>query len=286
MKKALIATAGFSFLYALQLVFQQIFVRGRIDPLHLNFLTYFISAIILASYFLLFKRKEFVILPKKKISLMFFVALTGWILADLFTVYGLKLSSSTNYSLLSRLGIFVVFILSIIFLKEKSFFTKIIALLIAFIGGLLVVYKFNSSLTINIGDLFFLLSMIVQSISTISKQKVTEHMDSLQLTFLLFTYAAIILGLITFIFFPIKSIGYYQFIIFNSILNLTGYCLVNYAIQEGGAVVFTLASNLLPVFTIIFSFLILKQLPIYTQLIGGILIIFSIFIFLKKNESR
>lgn len=286
MKKALIATTGFSFLYALQLVFQQIFVRGRIDPLHLNFLTYSISAVILAFYFLFFNKKKFILLPKKRISLLFFVALIGWILADLFTVYGLKISSSTNYSLLSRLGIFVVFILSIIFLKEKSTLTKIIALLIAFIGGLLVIYKFDSRLTINIGDLFFILSMIVQSISTISKQKVTERLDSLQMTFLLFTYAAVILGLVTFMFFPIKSIGHYQFIIFNSLLNLSGYCLVNYAIQKGGAVVFSLVSNLLPVFTIMFSFLILKQLPLYTQLVGGVLIFLSIILFLKQNESR
>jgi len=282
MRQALFATIGFAAFYALQIVFQQIYVRAAVEPLHLNFLSYALSSIILTFYFLFFNKKALIIKPNKNILFLFCFALVGWMLADFFAVTGLKFSSSINYSILSRLMIFVVFILSVFFLNEKIKLNKIFSSILAVAGSILVVYKFNSQIVINTGDLFFLGTVLVQSISSVARQKVTKHVSSLQLTYLMFTYAAIILGIITFIFFPIKQPVSYKFIIFNSLSGLIGFSLVNFAIQKGGAVFFTLTANLLPVFTIIFSFFILKQLPLPTQIIGGILIIFSIFLFQKK----
>ena len=108
----------------------------------------------------------------------------------------------------------------------------------------------------------------------------------MQLTYLMFLYAAVILGVITFIFMPIKNITAYSFIVTNAVTGLIGFSLVNYAIQKGGAVFFTLVANLLPVFTIVLSFFILKEAPILTQILGGTLIIISIFLFQKKNSIK
>lgn len=282
MKQALFATILFCIFYSLQIVFQQLYVRSSIHPLHLNFLSYLLISIAMTIYFSLFDKKAFSIKPDKKIFIFFSIALIGWMLADFFAVYGLKFSSSTNYSIISRLMVFVVFILSVLLLKEKSSFNKIIATIISIFGGILVIYKFNSKININIGDLFFLTTVFTQSTSSITRQTVTKQISAIHLTYYMFTFAAIILGIITFVFFPIKNIGSYKFIIFNALTGLIGFSMVNYAIQKGGAVFFTLVASLLPVFTAILSFLILKQLPLITQIIGGILIIFSIFIFTKK----
>ncbi|OGK20339.1 hypothetical protein A2866_04640 [Candidatus Roizmanbacteria bacterium RIFCSPHIGHO2_01_FULL_39_8] len=282
MRQAFVATTLFCFFYGLQLVYQQIFVRGTIEPLHLNFLSYLLISIVLTIYYLFFNRRTFLLKPNTKALPFFLIALFGWVIADFSAVYGLKFSSSANYSMLSRLMIFVVFTLSVVFLKEKITKKKLFAIAISFVGGFLVIYHFGSQIKINAGDIFFLITVLTLSASSVARQKVTKHISSFQLTYLLFVYATVILGTATFIFMPIQSILSYQFIIFNSIVALVGFSLVNYAIQKGGAVFFTLVSTLLPVFTILFSFLILKQLPIATQLIGGTLIIVSIFIFLKK----
>ena len=284
MKQAFIATLLFCFFYSLQIVFQQVFVRSHIQPLHLNFLSYLLATIILTVYFLFFNKKNLVLLPDKKVSSFFLLALMGWILADFFAVYGLKFSSSTNYSILSRLMVFVVYLLSIFFLKEKINPNKTIASIISVIGGFLVIYNFKNTFKINIGDLFFLGTVFTQSISSITRQKVTKHMSSLQLTYLMFFYATIILGVITYFFNPITIMPPLVVIVFNSVVALVGFSLVNYAIQKGGAVFFTLVASLLPVFTAFFSFLILKQSPFITQIIGGLLIISSIFLFQRKRS--
>jgi len=284
MNHALIATAAFALIYAFQIVLQQVYVRGSIQPLHLNFLSYTVSTVILTVYFLLFKKKDFIVKPEKKIAPFFIIALIGWMLADFFAVYGLKFSSSINYSILSRLMIFVVFILSVFFLKEKVTLNKILSTILAVVGSILVIYKFQAKLAINWGDIFFLITVLVQSVSSVARQKVTKHMSAIQLTYLMFLYASIIFGIITFIFMPIKSISSYGFILVNSLTGLIGFSLVNYAIQKGGAVFFTLAANMLPIFTILLSFVILRQAPLISQIAGGILIIASIFLFQRKKN--
>lgn len=283
MKKAFIATLFFCMFYSLQIVFQQIFVRNHIQPLHLNFLSYLLATFILTLYFLFFNKKNLVLLPDKKISSFFLFALFGWILADFCAVYGLKFSSSTNYSILSRLMVFVVYLLSIFFLKERMNVNKTLATIISVVGGFLVIYNFKNTFKINIGDLFFLGTVFTQSISSITRQKVTKHMSSLQLTYLMFLYATIILGVITYLFDPITIMPPIGIIVFNSVVALVGFSLVNYAIQKGGAVFFTLVASLLPVFTAFFSFFILRQTPFLTQIIGGLFIIISIFIFQRRK---
>lgn len=285
MKQAFFATLFFCFFYSIQIVAQQFFVRNFIHPLHLNFLSYFLASFILTIYFLIFNKKSLVFTQNNKIFPFFILAFSGWMCADFFATYGMKFSSSTNYAILTRLMIFVVFIFSILFLKEKSNKFKILSTILSVIGGFFVIYNFKSSFKINIGDIFFLGTVFTQSISSITRQKVTKHMSSLQLTYLMFLYATIVLGCITFIFLPIKILPDYKIILFNSITALVGFSLVNYAIQKGGAVFFTLVATLLPVFTVIFSFIILKQMPIFSQFIGGLLIIASIFLF-QKNENK
>ena len=285
MRQALIATIIFCIFYALQIVFQQLYVRTAIHPLHLNFLSYALISIVLSFYFLLFNKKAFILIPDKKVMPVFILALGGWMVADFFAVYGLRFSSSINYSILSRLMIFVVFTLSILFLHEKANLNKISATIISALGGMLVIYNFKAKIAINPGDLFFLITVITLSISSVARQKITNKISSFQLTYLMFIYSAVILGFFTFFLLPIQGISAYKFIFFNSFVSLIGFSLVNYAIQKGGAVFFTLVANLLPVFTIIFSSMFLRQLPVVTQILGGILIIFSIFLFQKKVKN-
>lgn len=281
MKQALLATIGFSIFYGLQITLSKIFLKDAINPLHLNFLTCLVSFIFLTIYFLIFKRKNFKIKLNKKIPL-FLIITVLWLAADLFAMFGLKISYTINYSILSRLGVIFTYILAVTFFNEKHRFNKILGVLVSFLGVLVVVYNFKTNLLINIGDLFFLATALSQSASGLFRQKITNYISSLQLTYLMFGTGAIILGVLTIIFLPLTNFPVPLFIIVNSMLALVGFSFVNYAIAKGGASFFSVASSLLPVATAIFSFLILKQLPTFNQIIGGILIMLAIFLFQKK----
>lgn len=283
MKQALIATIGFTFFYGLQIVLQKLFIKTAIHPLHLNFLTNLSSFIILTIFFALFNRDIFNFKSEnRKLSKLILIASLLWIAADLSTIFGLKISSSINFSILSRLTVIITYILAILFFKESIKTNKIVAVLVAFIGSLIVVYNFKSAIKINYGDLLFVNFAVTNSVSGLFRQKITKNISPIQLTYFMYGISVIVLGLITFIFLPIKEISVLYFIILNSILALVGFNLVNYAIAKGGATFFSLTSSLLPFVTAIFSFLILKQLPFITQVIGGVIIIFSIFLFQRK----
>jgi len=285
MKQALLATIGFSFFYGLQIVLQKLFLKSAIQPLHLNFLTSLSSFIILTLYFWLFNKKVFVFKMDRKVSLWYFIAAMLWIIAELLSIFGLKISSSVNFSILSRLTIIFTYLIAIIFFKEVYKTNKIIAVFLAFFGALAVVFNYKTNLKINYGDIFFILFALGNSVSGLFRQKITKHITSFQLTYLMYLLAVIVLGFITIVFFPIKEIKIWNFIIFNSILSLAGFNLVNYAIAKGGASFFAVASSILPFVTAIFSFLILGQLPLINQIVGGLLIIFSIFLFQKKYAN-
>jgi drug/metabolite transporter (DMT)-like permease len=285
MRQAFLATLGFSAFYGLQIVLSKMFLKDAIHPLHLNFLTCLVSFLFLSIYFSFFNKKVLSIKMDKKLSWLFVLVTVLWLAADMFAMYGLKISSSVNYSILSRLGVIVTYVLAVLFFNESFRTNKSIAVVLSFLGALTVVYNFRSDVVVGIGDVLFLASTTSNAVSGLFRQRITKYISSLQLTYLMFGLGALILGLITFIFLPLKTIPVPAFIVVNSLLALIGFNFVNYAIAKGGASFFSVASSMLPLATAIFSFLILRQTPTINQIGGGFIIILSIFLFQKGNKK-
>lgn len=286
MRQAFFATLGFSLFYGLQIVLSKMFLKDAIHPLHLNFLVCLVSFLALSVYFAIFNKKAFSIKMDGKTSWIFILVTILWLAADLFAMYGLKVSSSVNYSILSRLGVIVTYVLAVLFFSESYKTNKTIAVAMSFLGALAVVYNFRSKVLINAGDILFLASTTSNAVSGLFRQRVTKHISSLQLTYLMFGFGAAILGTLSLIFVPLKTIPVPWFVLTVSFLALVGFSFVNYAIAKGGAAFFSVASSMLPLATALFSFLIIRQSPSINQVIGGVIIIFSIFLFQKKYESR
>lgn len=287
-KKALIATIGFCLFNSLQIVLQQLFVKSSIHPLHLLFLSNLSSFILFSIYLGFFGKKHLSFKINLGHGLFWWILLSAllWTSADLSTIFGLTISSSINFSIISRLQIIPYYLFTIIFFKEYFSANKILAAILSLIGGLILVYNPGSNLKINPGDLLFLLFAILISLNGLSIQKITRSISSFQLTYWLFGLSSLILGIVVFIFLPIQKIDVPGYIILNSLISIVAFNLVSYAISAGGAVFFCLTSNLLPLFTIIFSFFILKQLPLIHQIAGGLIVIASIFIFQKFGRKK
>ena len=282
MKNALLATLGFCFFFSLQIVLQKKFLITQINPLQMNFLMSLTSFILLTIYGLIFNKKIISFKLNKNVFKYFLLATFLWIIADLSAIFGLKLSSSVNYSILSRLTVFATYFMAVFFFKESFFINKVFAVFLSLLGGFLLVYNFKSSIIINPGDLLFLSFAIFVSLSGLFRQKITKYLNPIHLTYLMFGLSTLTLGILTFFLAPLQKFVIPQFIIVISILGLLGFNLVNYAISKGGASFFSVVSSLLPLFTAIFAFLILGTLPLINQLIGGAIIIISIYIFQKK----
>ena len=73
--------------------------------------------------------------------------------------------------------------------------------------------------------------------------------------------------------------------IVNGTAILIGMSLVSLTIQKAGAAFFSIGANLIPVFIALFSILIFGIWPTSYQIMGGVLIIISIWIFLSGQTS-
>lgn len=283
MKKAFIFSVLFCVFFSLQLVLQQLFLRNSITPLHLTFLTNLFAFILITAYLLFFNRKFFKIKFTKKSFWIFTAATLTWMIADISSMFGLKYSSSINMSLISRLQVIITYVLAVIFFKETLTKNKTVAAILAFVGGLFVVYDFKSAVAINPGDLLFLLFSISITVSSLFRQKIYKHLPAIQLTYFMYGISALFFGAVTIIFFPLKTVPVPGFILSNSIIALLGFICVNTAIGLGGATFFSVVSSILPLFTAILAFFILGNAPLMTQVVGAVIITYSIYLFTKKS---
>jgi drug/metabolite transporter (DMT)-like permease len=285
MNQALIAAISFCLVFGLQLVLQQLFLQSSIHPLHLITMTNSLSFLFLTVYALLFRRDFFIFKLSRRNLLWFLLATYCWIFADLAVVFGLTMSSSVNLSLLSRLQVFATYFGAILFLGEKGTTQKFIAIAISFLGTVIVINVSQARVGLNLGDILFLVFTACISVSAILRQKVSTAISSYQMTYLMFGISALTLNAITLFMQPITSAkDMTWFIAVNSLLGLIGFSSVNFAIAKGGATFFTLVTNLLPVSAVIFSFLVFRTLPTINQIIGGCIIVISIFLFTKKGK--
>ncbi len=143
MKQALLASLGFCLFFSLQIVLQKKFLVSQINPLQMNFFMSLVSFILLTIYGYFFNKKIFSFKLIKPVFKPYLIATLLWIAADLFAIFGLKLSSSVNYSILSRTTVFFTYLMAILFFREKYFFNKIISIILSLIGSFLIVYNYN-----------------------------------------------------------------------------------------------------------------------------------------------
>src|SRR3989339_463365 len=196
MKKALFAALGFCLFFSLQIVLQKKFLITQINPLQMNFLMNLTSFILLTIYGLIFNKKIFSFKLVRPVLRPYLIATVLWIAADLFAIFGLKMSSSVNYSILSRTTVFFTYFMAILFFEEVYFFNKVVSIFLSLIGSFLVVYNFKTAIAVNPGDLFFLGFAIFISLSGLFRPKIFKQISPIHLTYLMFCLSTLILGLL------------------------------------------------------------------------------------------
>lgn len=284
MNRALGASLLFCMLFGLQIVLQSQFVRGQISPLQLLFLTNSLCFFLLTMVLVLTKRPIFPVVISQKTAIAFLAGTALWIVADIASLVGFTTSSSVNFSIISRLQLFMTYVGTVLFLGERFVGRKALALLLAFAGTILAVYS-NQAIQMRPGDLLFLVFALAISGSGLLRQKVGKHVPVLQATYYMFGISALVSGILVYFFAPIHSVPVPGFIAINAVLGLVGFGMVNYAIARGGAAQFAMVSSLLPFMTVVFAYLVLRETPTLQQCLGGVVILLSIVLFVRNTKK-
>lgn len=258
------------------------------DPFTLMFLKFFISAIALIPIFLLLNDKRFFSAQviKPLVVATFFI-----ILYNLFFFYGLK------YGLAGLGGIVVtgsnpIFTFLIVAIIDKINIPKRkkVALIIGLIGTAITLHIENLNLKelVDGGNLFFLLASLSWSLVTIYSTNAKQHLNSLLFSIYLYAGSSVI----TYILFidnnSLIEIFTFEFLFW---INLFFVTIITTAIST---TIYFKASNILgasnassfiflvPIVAVLSSAILLNEVPNITSLIGGTLLIFSVWLINKK----
>lgn len=198
----------------------------------------------------------------------------------------------TKYSNVSFVGsIPTTAILGFILLKEKFSWKKMLLILLAFLGVLLISVKDYSHIFVwGRGEVLTLISTVFFSISYIARKWQSDLLTNKELTVINFFVAfsaVFIVSLLKGDGLPLTGwhTGLFMAVIGAGIFNIMNVFLTNYGFQKVEAV---LASNILTLesfFAIILGFVFFKEVPLLKELLGGVVIVTSV-IAMNNLESK
>jgi len=268
------------------------FIAGKlsapfIPPFTLTFLRFSVATLVLYG-FIKFKKEKIHKLTKNDFPVFLFTGLVGMFGYHVFFFSALKFTTAISSSIIGATNPIVTTILSIIFLKDKITTKRMIGITLSFIGVFLTITNANfyllSTLNFNKGDLLMLVAVIMWASYSVFSKWVMPKYSPITLTFYSFLFCTVFI--IPFVIYErpwtlLSTIPYYSYIasVYMSIFaSVIGYLVQQISIKQIGPSRTSIFINLVPVFSIILSVLILGETISPIKLLTALLIIAGVYI--------
>ena len=241
------------------------------DEIHIFEITFLRCALVIVVLApLMFKEGKGVFITKQP-KFQFYRIITNSI-AMLCFFYGLTLTTISQVTALNLTVPIFTTLLAFLFLKEKLKKRRIIALLVGFLGTLVVL---RPDISINLGGIFILISALIWSISLIFIKKLTETDSAVTISL----YAGV--GMIppTFLaaypYFTMPNLNQFLIIFFIAVSGTLAQTLLNSAFKRGQLAVLLPLDFLKLVWSILIGYTIFIENTPYSLWLGGLLIVGS-----------
>ncbi|WP_445505907.1 DMT family transporter [Niallia sp. 03190] len=288
---------AYLFLLITSLLFGGNFVIGKLlvghaSPMTLTSLRWIIAVLCLLP--LVWWKEKRLLPPKGAIFPLFLMGLTGVVIFNLLQFVALHKTSATNVGLISTLNTMTIAVCSFLFLKEKINILQIFAMLLSFLGVILVLTKGNMKLLVsfqlNTGDLYMICAVCIWGIySVCSKWAMTKNISPLMSTFYSGLFGVIVILPFNILTFTVKNINssFILAMLFTGLSTVICMVLWNIGVQKIGATTSGLFLNFNPIFTAMLAYLILGEKMIWIQGAGSIVVIAGcyLFSFFKKGTQ-
>ena len=277
---------GLSFIWSTQ-------VYRNLNPTATIFLRLVIATIFFTAILFIFKLNEKV--ERKHLGLFALAAMFEPFLYFIFEGYGLKNTSPIIGSAIIAMIPLVTPIAASIFLKEKLTPMNIVGLIVSFIGVMVMLMNKNLEFVASTKGVIFLFCAVLVAVGySISLAKLTKLYKPLTITWM-----QNIIGMIYFIPLTIimeqfepsnfANVGGYivPLVCLGVFCSAIAYSLWAFSFSRLGASRANVYSNLIPVFTGIFSFILGIEVLSTNKILGIVLVVVGlIFAQLKKKETK
>ena len=272
------------------------FIAGKlsapfIPAFTLTFLRFSIATVILF-FVIKAKGQGFYKITSKDIPVFLFTGIVGMFGYHVLFFTALKYTSAINSSIIGASNPIITTILCVLFLKDKLNTKRILGITLSFTGVILTITNANlnslRTLSFNNGDILMLLAVLMWSAYSVFSKKVAHRYTPLTLTFYTFLFCTIFI--IPFVIYdnPIGLIGHIPYYSYISVLymavfpSVIGYLVQQMSIKQIGPSRTSIFINLVPVFSIILSVIILREAPSPIKILTAFLIVCGVYI-TQKN---
>jgi len=179
-----------------------------------------------------------------------------------------------------------VFILSVIFLREKVTAVKVVALVLSLVGAALTVDPDGGQL---IGVLMIIAAALIYSVYIVVGSNVTKQVTTFQSSTVIFMSAGAVYGVLTFangIHLPQSNTGWLAMlgmIIFSTIIPITTFLA---GLEIVGPTNAAMLSTLEPVVTVLLAAWLFGERLMPVTLLGGMLILVAVIVLTRAELSR
>ncbi len=236
-----------------------------------------ISAIILTLNLFIFQK---IYVKKIKIitrSQCYFILFAGTLLlaAYLFTTFGLRFTTSINYSFLTRSNLIFTTILAYFFLKESMYREKLLLIFSFFVGIYLVITK-GKVIIPQIGDLLILTGAFFFASFSVIQKKISANLPPEIISWGVTSSGAILAILIGLLlkvnFFPTNG---FIFVFLAGLTEALVILFMNKTIRIASVTYYAMMMMLLPIVNGFLGIIFLHELLNSIQIFGGVILIIS-----------
>lgn len=258
----------------------------------------FIRFLLVSIFFVLFFRLSpfnLALKLKDNFNTIFLMALSGILLYGVFFLFALRFTKASDVSLISGANPIITAIVAYLFLKERTGSLGIAGIALSFIGVAFIVsngsLKTFFNLDFNIGDLFMLIATTMWAFYSVITKKALLRLDIFEavcltsfLGALMFLPLAVVFGdLLGFREYPSRGwLSILYMVFFSTIFAFSAWYK---GIEQIGAARSSVFVNLVPVFGVITSVILLKESLRLSEAIGGMLVITGVILTNKKKSN-
>ncbi|CAH0344558.1 DMT family transporter [Bacillus sp. CECT 9360] len=247
------------------------------------------TVLLMLPFFLVKNVSELKMLSKKD---FFLSIIAGVFLAFHFILWfeSLNYTSVASSTVLVTLQPLFAFVGAFLFFKERFSVTAIISGIIAIAGSLIISWgDFQISGLALWGDILALTACALITAYLLFGQAVRKRISSTTYTFVVYGISTITLFLYVLVsgesFGPYPAIDWIYFILLAVFPNLLGHSLFNWSLKWLSTTTISMAILMEPVGASILAYFILDEKIIWTQALGGIVIIAGLMLFLRDKKK-
>ena len=265
-----------------------------IHPFSFAFIRFFLVSILFVLFFRL-SPFNLALKLKENFTILFFMALTGILLYGIFFLFALKFTKASDVSLISGANPIITSIIAYLFLKEKTGLLGVLGILLSFVGVSFIVSggSLNTivKMDFNTGDLLMLTATTMWAIYSVLTKRALLRIDIFEAVCLTSFIGSLMFLPLALIFGHLQSLINYPLVGWLSVLYMVFFSTIfafsawYKGIEQIGASRSSVFVNLVPVFGVLTSIVLLGETLKLYEIVGGAFVILGVILTNRKPNA-